>query len=88
MPGSASVTEQSEAPLDPLQVMRRDSSLLPPFEVRMQETRAALQRLQQRIAAQCPGPHEYVQHRVGMPPWCKACGFTDIGLHRTEYGPG
>ena len=59
-----------------------------PIEVRLMETREALARLQQRIAAQCPGEHVYVQHRVGWPPWCEACGYTDTGLHRSEYSRG
>jgi hypothetical protein len=59
-----------------------------PLEVRLMETREALARLQQSIREQCPGDHRYVQHRVGWPPWCEACGFTDIGLHRSEYGRG
>jgi hypothetical protein len=57
-----------------------------PFEVRLAETRAALQRLQARIAEQCPGPHEYVNRRDLLPPWCDACGYTDTGLHRNECG--
>ena len=59
-----------------------------PLEVRIMETRQALERLQARLREQCPGEHRYVQHRAGWPPWCKACGFTDVGLHRSEYGPG
>ena len=59
-----------------------------PLEVRIMETRQALERLQARLREQCPGEHRYVQHRARWPPWCKACGFTDVGLHRSEYGPG
>jgi hypothetical protein len=55
-----------------------------PFEVRLAETRAALARLQARIAAECPGPHEYTAHRDRKPPWCDACGYSDVGLHRRE----
>ena len=59
-----------------------------PLEVRLLETRQALARLQVRIRANCPGEHQYVQHRADRLPCCPHCGFTDVGLHRSEYGPG
>lgn len=31
------------------------------------------------LLASCPGPHRYVQHRDGRPPWCRACGYTAAG---------
>lgn len=30
-------------------------------------------RLHKAMAANCPGPHEFVQHRDCRPPWCSAC---------------
>jgi hypothetical protein len=43
-------------------------------------------RLQTRIRDQSPGPHQYVEHHDAQHPWCDACGYTDTGLHRSEYG--
>jgi hypothetical protein len=48
--------------------------------------RDRLARLQAKIRDRCPGEHRYVRHRDGKPPWCDACGFTDIGLYRSEVG--
>lgn len=31
------------------------------------------------IAAACPQPHRYVQHRDRRPPWCAACRYTADG---------
>jgi hypothetical protein len=60
----------------------------PPLEDRLAVVRRGLARPHARLADQCPGDHQYVQHRDGKPPWCDACGFRDIGLHRREYGTG
>jgi hypothetical protein len=66
----------------------RQKPLLPPLEVRIAETREALARLQARICQQCPGLHRYVDHGDVKPPWCDSCGYTDVGLHRSEIGQG
>jgi hypothetical protein len=50
-----------------------------PLEVRIAETRQALERLQQKIRADCPGEHQYVQHRVGWPPWCDRAASLTTG---------
>jgi hypothetical protein len=65
-------------------VEERPASTVPPLVERIQEVRAALQRLQAGIRASCPGPHEYVKHGDVRPPWCHACGYTDTGLHKSE----
>jgi hypothetical protein len=36
-------------------------------------------RLHKLMAAHCPGPHEFVQHRDGRPPWCRACHRINDG---------
>lgn len=36
-------------------------------------------RLHALMAANCPGPHEFVQHRDMRPPWCSACMRTNDG---------
>jgi hypothetical protein len=54
----------------------------------LSEARAALQRLQQRIAEQCPGEHRYVRNRDDRPPACPHCRFTDVGLRLDEYSRG
>jgi hypothetical protein len=59
-----------------------------PLEERILKVRRRLARLQATLRDRCPGDHRYVQHRDRLPPWCDACGFTDIGLHRSEYGTG
>jgi hypothetical protein len=59
-----------------------------PFEERLQLVRSGLAKLQATIREQCPGPHEYVHHGDGNLPWCRACGYTDVGLHRSETGLG
>jgi hypothetical protein len=59
-----------------------------PLVMRLQKVRAALAKLQISIREQCPGPHRHVEHADGKPPWCDACGFTDTGLHRNEFGQG
>jgi hypothetical protein len=28
----------------------------------------------------CPGPHEFVQRRDGLPPWCRQCMYTKTGV--------
>jgi hypothetical protein len=61
---------------------------VPPLGERIREVRQGLARLQATLRDQCPGDHHYEQHRDRLPPWCDACGFTDIGLHRREYGTG
>lgn len=43
-------------------------------------------RLLRRIAAQCPGPHQFVQHRDRRPPWCNACRYTADGLKVANTG--
>jgi hypothetical protein len=55
------------------------------LEVRILEVRGRLARLHAKIAEQCPGEHRYVRHRDNRPPWCDACGYTDVGLHLTEF---
>ena len=59
-----------------------------PLDERLLEWRGRLARLQARLRDQCPGDHRYVRHRDGKPPWCDSCGYTDVGLHRTENGTG
>ena len=59
-----------------------------PFELRLAVVRRGLARWHAMLADRCPGEHEYVAHRDSRPPWCDACGFTDSGLHRSEYGSG
>jgi hypothetical protein len=61
---------------------------LPELEERILEVHTALVRLQARIEAACPGPHVYVKFRDDRPPTCRACGFTDVGLHGSEFGHG
>jgi hypothetical protein len=58
----------------------------PPLQLRLAETRAALQRLQATIRDQCPGQHEYVKHSDGRFPYCEACRYTDCGLRLSELG--
>lgn len=38
------------------------------------------------IRAACPGRHTYVQHRDGLPPWCKACRYTEDGYRIDTEG--
>lgn len=59
-----------------------------PFEERILEVRRGLARWQQTLAERCSGPHVYVRHQVGKPPYCQHCRFTDVGLHLSEYGTG
>ena len=66
----------------------RDSWLRIPYEDRLMIVREALQRLQQSIADECPGPHEFVQHPGLRPPYCEVCGFTDVGLPLGDTGAG
>lgn len=49
--------------------------------------RRALARLQPTLRVRCPGEHWYVQHGDGQPPWCDACGVTNIGLPSSLYEP-
>ena len=59
-----------------------------PLQERIREVRRRLARLQASITEECPGEHRYVNHRDLLPPWCDACGFTDVGLHKSECGLG
>jgi hypothetical protein len=59
-----------------------------PFEERLRLVRARLARLHATLRAECPGPHEYVAHNDDGPPWCRSCGYADVGLHRSEIGLG
>jgi hypothetical protein len=34
----------------------------------------------------CPLPHEFVQRRDGMGPWCEACGYAANGERVREMG--
>lgn len=43
------------------------------------EVWAAAERLEALIAAQCAGPHRYVQHRDRRGPWCRVCGYGEDG---------
>jgi hypothetical protein len=47
--------------------------------------RQVLERLDAMLRARCLGEHRYVQHGDGKPPWCEACGLTNIGLHSSDY---
>jgi hypothetical protein len=59
-----------------------------PLEDRIAETRRALTRLHATPRDRCPGDHQYVAHGDDWPPWRDACGFTDVGQHRSEYRSG
>lgn len=54
-----------------------------PVQASIDETRATMQDAEARLIAAiedaCPGPHKPVQHRDGLPPWCKACRRTRTG---------
>jgi hypothetical protein len=50
--------------------------------------RAARERAEELIAANCAGPHRYVQHRDGREPWCPVCGYGDSGSQLRTALPG
>jgi hypothetical protein len=61
-----------------------DAWLRLPFEDRLRVVRQRLAKLHEKLRDQCGGPHVYVKHRDRKPPWCDACGYSDVGLHRRE----
>jgi hypothetical protein len=61
---------------------------LRPLEERLAEVHDALQRLQQRVAVECPGPHRYERLREDRPPFCPVCRVMDCGLPLREYATG
>jgi hypothetical protein len=44
------------------------------------EARKAHAKLGSLIAGQCPGPHQFRQHRDGRSPWCPTCRYTADGV--------
>lgn len=41
--------------------------------------RAATTELREAMAAECPGPHKFIDGRDGCGPWCRACVRTPSG---------
>lgn len=40
--------------------------------------------LYEAVASECSGRHKVVQHRDGLPPWCRSCGRTGRGVRVKE----
>jgi hypothetical protein len=75
---------------EPMLLTRDHEDWLRRYEERLAETRAALQRLQRRLAEQCGSEHRYVDHHDERPPWCDRCRVLDCGLPLADfrYGSG